>query len=107
MKLSKDDIKHIACHRFHKSHQKHFYGLVYGGLALLVGLTLPLARSLPEKPQIAMAVAIVIFILMFVGLFLYNRALDKATKSFTEECEANPTLTYVPEVANDAQKATN
>ena len=107
MELSKDDIKHIAYHRFDKSHQKHFYGLVYGGLALLAGSILTLLKYMPEEPQIAFAVAIVILILMHVGLLLYNRALDKAAKSFAEECEANPTLTYMPEVAKDVQKAIN
>ena len=106
MELNKDDIKTIGYRRFNKSHQRLFYGLIFGGLALLVGLILALLKYRPEEPQIALVVAIVIFVLMYVGLWLYNKAADKAAKSFVEECEANPTLTYIPEPTKEVEKVT-
>jgi len=105
MELSKDDIKHIAYHRFNKSHQKHFYGMVFGGLALIIALMLAILKYRPESHELALAAAVAIVILMYIGLYLYSRAADKAAKSFLKECEANPTLTYVEELPRDVKKA--
>jgi hypothetical protein len=97
MELSKDDIKYIAYHRFNKSHNKHFYGLIFGSLALMIVLELIFIKYMPGTPLIGLAVVIVIIAFMYVGLSFYVKAQERAAKSFIEECEANPILAYVPE----------
>lgn len=100
MELSKDDIKTIGYRRFNKSHMKYFYGLVFGAIGLMVGLMLGIN---PESVQLTLAIAIPVMLLVIVGLYFYNRAAEKFAKSFVEECEANPTLTYVPEATKEAE----
>lgn len=104
MELSKEDIKTIGYHRFNKNHQKHFYGMVSGGLILLIIVMLAIQTFSSGSWQLALAVVIAMAVSFIIGLFLYNRAADKAANSFLEECESNPTLTYVPEPTKETER---
>ena len=101
MEITEKDMKHFAYYRFNATHMRHFYGMVFGLLGLMVGLMFAIH---PASLGGALAIAIPCAAAIVVGILLYIRAAGKAANALLEQLGTNPTLTYVPEVKTNAEK---
>ena len=99
MQLCKDDLETIAYQRFNKSHAKRYWGIILGGMVLIIVLGLLAQKYVSEA--LAIGVGAFIFALLIVWLLHYSRVQREYTKSLIDECEVNPTLTYVPEATKE------
>jgi len=106
MEITKEDITTIAYRRFNKAHNKEYTIVLLVLAAVLVGGGLGVTQLFPDNKWLVLAVAILIFALFIIWVVSYNKAQDKAAKKLVEECDANPTITYVPEAKSDVQKVT-
>jgi hypothetical protein len=92
MEITKVEIEGIAERRFTRQHRRLFLGSVGGALALLIGLSLSLQ---PESIWGALAIGIPILAGVLIWGIFWQKAVARYTKLLVEDCEQNPTLTYV------------
>ena len=109
MHLTKDDIEHVAWHRFNKKHIKYWYLLFFGTLGGMVAFTLGLNRLFPDNIWPAVSAVIAIMALLWVGMIRYNKLQQRAARELIKQCQIDPHLIYVPdqEVATAKDKAIN
>lgn len=93
MEITKAEIEEIADRRFTRKHRRLLGGMV-GFLVLFAGLGLGLHL---ESVWLGLATALPVVAGILIAGWFWSKAVNRYAKSLIEECEKNPTLTYVAE----------